>query len=288
MPDIWGVAAILVKLALYVSLTGVTGALMVRAVFPGPVSSLRAGWRMKAAAFAAGSAVAAVLGFMLRGAALTGSVGGMIDPDMLGLLWQTPVGTALVFRLVGIAMILLGLSLRRIGIWVSLAGGALALWSFAMIGHVPELHLTGVRVLLMLHLLGIAFWVGVLGPLRSLAQQPEHLKRAAELGHRFGQAATVIVPALLVAGVVMAWLLLGDLAALLTTAYGQTLLVKLALVAVVLGVAAANKLRFIPAMQRGDNRAARHLARAIEIETAVIFLVFAVTATLTSVLTLPT
>jgi putative copper resistance protein D len=87
---------------------------------------------------------------------------------------------------------------------------------------------------------------------------------------------------------VMAWLLLGTLTALPTTAYGQTLLVKLLLVAMVLGLAAANKLRFIPAMQRGDKRAARHLVRAINIETAVMFLVLAATATLTSVLTLPT
>lgn len=298
MPDIWDIAMILAKLALYVGLMGATGLLMVWAAFPFAVSPLGMGLRLKTAAFAVGAAVAALLGFMLQGAALTGSVGGMVDPDMLGLLWQTPVGTALLYRLVGAALILFGLFLQRVGIWVSLAGGALALWSFATIGHVPqfhvpqfhvpELHQVGMRLLLMLHLLGIAFWVGILGPLRGLARQPEHLERAAELGHQFGQVATAIVPALLLAGMVMAWLLLGTLTALPTTAYGQTLLVKLLLVAMVLGLAAANKLRFIPAMQRGDKRATRHLVRAINIETAIIFLVLAATATLTSVLTLPT
>ena len=38
--------------------------------------------------------LASVLGFMLHGAALTGGADGMTDPDMLGLLWQTPVGDA--------------------------------------------------------------------------------------------------------------------------------------------------------------------------------------------------
>ncbi|MEN8749688.1 CopD family protein, partial [Marivita sp.] len=83
------------------------------------------------------------------------------------------------------------------------------------------------------------------------------------------------------------WLLLGDLRALVTTGYGQTLLIKLVLVGAVLTLAAANKLRFVPAMQAGDDKAARHLARSIEIETAVILVVLAATATLTSLLTLP-
>lgn len=85
----------------------------------------------------------------------------------------------------------------------------------------------------------------------------------------------------------MAWMLVGDVWALTTTGYGQTLLIKLALVGVVLTLAAANKLRFVPAMQAGDDKAARHLARSIEIETAVILMVLVATATLTSVLTLP-
>ncbi len=107
------------------------------------------------------------------------------------------------------------------------------------------------------------------------------------LGHRFGQAASLIVPLLILAGLLMAWLLLGDPRALTSTGYGLALLTKLILVGIVMTLAAANKLRFVPAMQAGDSRAARHLVRSIEIETAVIFMVLAATATLTSVLTLP-
>ena len=113
------------------------------------------------------------------------------------------------------------------------------------------------------------------------------MESAAHLGHQFGQAASVIVPLLILAGLLMAWLLLGDLTALATTGYGQTLLAKLVLVGVVLTLAAANKLRFVPAMQAGDAQAGRRLARSIEIETAVLLVVLAATATLTSVLTLP-
>ena len=96
-----------------------------------------------------------------------------------------------------------------------------------------------------------------------------------------------MVPALILAGVLIAWMLLSDLRALATTGYGQALLIKLLFVGSVLTLAAANKLRFVPAMQAGDAKAARHLARSIEIETVVILVVMAATATLTTVLTLP-
>lgn len=287
MPDIWGIAAILAKVMLYVGVAGSVGLVIIRTAFADLVSPVRDRIRTGAALFAALSLVAAILGFMLRGAALTGGADGMTDPEMLGLLWQTPVGDVLVYRVAGAVLIIIGVFTPLVGQWIALAGGVISLWSFAQIGHVPGLETTGVRLLLLLHLLGIAFWIGVLGPLRALSRRPEHIASAATLGHRFGQAASVIVPGLILAGLLMAWLLLGDLRALVATGYGQTLLIKLVLVGVTLSLAAANKLRFVPAMQAGDDKAARHLARSIEIETAVILVVLAATATLTSVLTLP-
>lgn len=287
MPDIWGIAAILAKLMLYVGVAGSVGLVIIRAAFADLVSPLSDGMRIQAVLLAGLALAASVLGFMLRGAALTGGADGMTNPEMLGLLWQTPVGDVLVYRVAGAVLIIIGVFIPLLGQWIALAGGMIALWSFAQIGHVTALEATGVRVLLLLHLLGIAFWIGVLGPLRALSRRPAHLGRAATLGHRFGQAASVIVPALILAGLLMVWFLLGDLWALVTTGYGQTLLIKLMLVGGVLTLAAANKLRFVPAMQAGDERAARHLARSIEIEIAVILVVLAATATLTSVLTLP-
>ncbi len=287
MPDIWGIAAILAKLMLYVGLTGSVGLVIIRTAFADLVSPLSDRMRAQAILLAALALAASVLGFMLRGAALTGGADGMTDPEMLGLLWQTPVGDVLIYRIAGAALIIIGLFTPLVGQWIALTGGVIALWSFAQIGHVPELEAPGVRLLLLLHLLGITFWIGVLGPLRALSLRPEHIASAATLGHRFGQAASVIVPGLILAGLLMAWLLLGDLRALVTTGYGQTLLIKLVLVGAVLSLAAANKLRFVPAMQAGSDKAARHLARSIEIETAVILVVLAATATLTSVLALP-
>jgi len=287
MPDIWGIGAILSKLMLYVGIGGSTGLLIIRAAFADLVSPVSDKMRVQVVLLAGLALAGSVLGFMLRGAALTGGADGMTDPELLGLLWQTPVGDVLVYRVIGAVLMVVGVMIPHVGQWISLAGGLLALWSFTQIGHIPGLERTGIGLLLYLHLLGFSFWVGVLWPLYALSRQPEHLRNAAGLGHRFGQAASAIVPALILAGLLMAWMLLGDISAFTTTGYGQTLLIKLALVGVILTIAAANKLRFVPAMQAGDGKAARHLARSIEIETAVILLVLVVTATLTSVLTLP-
>lgn len=287
MPDIWEIAAILAKLVLYISVLGSVGLVIILAAFGDLVSPLSDRIRLQATLLAGGALAAAVIAFMLRGAALTGGADGMTDPEMLGLLWQTPVGDALVYRSLGTILIILGLFIPLVGQWIALAGGLIALWSFAQIGHVPALGMIGVRLLLLLHLLGIAIWVGILGPLHALSRRPADLAKAATLGHRFGLAASVIVPALILAGGLMAWMLLGDLRALATTGYGQALLIKLLLVGSVLTLAAANKLRFVPAMQAGEDKAARHLARSIEIETVAILVVMAATATLTTVLTLP-
>ena len=287
MPDIWEVASIIVKLALYLGIIGSVGLTMISISFAELVAPLNALIRSLTVGLAGLAVFATLLSFMLRGAALTGGGDGMIDPEMLGLLWTTQVGDVLVFRLLGITMILVGQFVPRIGQWIALVGGTLALWSFTQIGHVPQIEQAGVRFLLLLHLLGISFWVGVLGPLRELSRDPDSHQRAALLGHRFGQTALLIVPISIIAGVLMAWLILGNISALFTTGYGLALLAKMALVGLVLIMAAVNKLRFVPAVQSGDPLAARHLARSIEIETLLILVVLGATATLTSILPLP-
>lgn len=49
---------------------------------------------------------------------------------------------------------------------------------------------------------------------------------SAQLSHRFGQTARLVVPGLILAGHIMAWLLLGGLAALFSTSYGLALVCK--------------------------------------------------------------
>ena len=218
---------------------------------------------------------------------MTGDASGMTDPEMLGLLWQTPVRTAALLQLSGLILILSGLRIPAIGLAIAAAGSALALWSFTRIGHIADTGSFWLQLLLVLHLASGAFWVGVFSPLRALTETQGNLSRAASLGDRFGRIAVVTVPVQIAAGIAMAWFLLGDLSSLVTTDYGLTLLAKVGTVAGLLTAAAVNKLRFVPALRRGDRNAAAGLRRSIAVEWIVFLLILLATAALTTLQAAP-
>lgn len=282
MPDLWDLLSILAKFLLYLGVLVSVGLVFARLVFRRETERMHGRTARQASALALLALAAAGFGFLLRGAAMAGDASGLADPEMLGLLWQNPPGTQLLLLGSGLLLVLAGMRAPGIGLWIAAIGGLLALWSFARIGHVPDAGPVWLEALLVLHLAAAAFWIGILSPLRRLAGDPAELAAAAELGHRFGRIAAVTVPVLIVAGIVMAWRLLGDVAALTTTGYGLTLLAKIAGVAVLLGAAAHNKLRFVPAMRRGDAAAAARLRRSIAVEWLAVCAILLVTATLTT------
>ena len=282
MPDAFGLAAIVTKFALYLGVMTSAGTVMAMLMFRLERT------RGLAMTFAVLGIVAAILAFSLRGANLTGDVSGLTDPEMLKLLWTTPVGTALLLRLVGLGLLIAGLLMGRVGTWVSVLGGVIAIWSFDQVGHVSGLETTLLDLALMLHLLAVALWIGVLTPLKRLASSSSTYASAADVGHRFGVVASATVPVLIIVGGYMGYQLVGSFTALVGTSYGQAMIIKVLLVSLLLGLAAANKLRFIPALRTGDSAVANHLSKSISVEWIVILAVLGMTAVLTTNLTLPT
>jgi putative copper resistance protein D len=282
MPDAFGLAAIITKFALYLGVMTAAGTVIATLMFRLDRT------RGLAVAFAVLGLMATILAFSLRGANLTGDISGMTDPEMLGLLWTTPVGTALLLRLLGLSLLIVGLFMGRVGTWISVLGGIFAIWSFDQVGHVSGRNTALLDIALTLHLLAVALWIGVLTPLKRLASSSNTYASAADVGHRFGVVASVTVPVLIIVGGYMGYQLVGSLPALIGTGYGQALITKVLLVGGLLGLAAANKLRFIPALRSGDAAAADHLSKSISVEWFVILTVLGVTTVLTTNLTLPT
>lgn len=281
MLDLWGLASITTKFALYLGVLTSVGTVLATSLFR------MTRYRRFAVGFALIGIGATVLGFSLAGAMLTGDASGMMDLEMLGLLWSTSVGTAVALRLAGLGLLIVGLFLGRTGLMLSLIGGGLALCSFVTIGHIPDRGSLLLNIVLVFHLVSLSVWIGILTPLRSLALDASRVSDAADVGHRFGRMATVFVPLLILAGGYMSYALVGSLSALTGTGYGQALIIKVLFVAALLILAAANKLRFISQMIRGEPAAADHLARSISYEWLVIVAILLTTAVLTSVLTLP-
>jgi putative copper resistance protein D len=150
---------------------------------------------------------------------------------------------------------------------VGLAGLALALQAghshaFAM-EHGPSLLLYAEG----LHLLAGGAWLGSLLPLLILVRDaaPKH---AAEALRRFSKLATLCVVAIAGTACFQGWVLGGGVAGLIGTAYGWVLLLKAALFAALLGLAAINRFRLTPALGRQDAQPARlALMRTIAAET---------------------
>ncbi|GIQ72596.1 copper resistance CopC/CopD family protein [Bradyrhizobium sp. RD5-C2] len=119
------------------------------------------------------------------------------------------------------------------------------------------------RTALFIHGVGLAFWMGALGPLAVLAwQRKDSLLRVLR---RFSTLAMPVVALIALSGLALAVVQLESLGALIDTGYGNILLAKLVLVSLLLTLAALNRLVFTPAIAREFHRT-RPLQRSIALE----------------------
>lgn len=234
-----------------------------------------------------GAVVSSCLTFALTASALTGTLSGMIDRGMLGLMWETPVGEVFRMRMIGLLIIAAALLVSWIGDWVAAIGAAIVLGSFVQVGHVGAAAGTMGEVILFAHLFCIALWIGVLAPLRALSGRADTQWQAGDLGHRFGRQALLILPVLIAAGAFLIWSVLPNATAF-WTGYGLSLLGKVACVAVLLALGALNKIRFVPGLRTGDAAAVSGLRRTLICEWVMFGVVLLLTAILTNAVTLPT
>ncbi|MEU9285827.1 copper resistance protein CopC [Streptomyces sp. NPDC048275] len=204
---------------------------------------------------------------LLRGSYVgSGKVGDIFDLTLLGQVLQTKSGAALISRLLLLAAgalfiaVLFGAYARRdeadgpdasdeaadekkdltFGLAIGgavIAAGLAASW--AMAEHAS----TGVQADLampvdVLHLLAVAVWLGGLSTLLvALFRAPAEAQIEAATVRRFSQVAFGSVTVLAATGIYQSWRQVGSWSALTGTAYGQLLLVKVGLVAVLVGIA---------------------------------------------------
>lgn len=136
-----------------------------------------------------------------------------------------------------------------------------------------------------LHITGAAGWLGslvlVVGvglPAAMRLGTRERGPAAADFVHAFSPTALVFAGLTAVTGVFAAWLHLGTIPALWQTAYGQTLLLKLAVLSIVAATGAYNWLRVRPTL--GDVEGAHRIRRSAAVELTVAIVVLLITAVL--------
>lgn len=285
--DIWAFHSIISKFALYLGILFAAGTVFYSTLFETEKAKSSFSSRFAILVFASVGIVASFVIYGIQAARLTGEAASMLDPEMLGILWETPVGTVMIMRVLGLLFLLACPFIGTIGKVLGVIGSILALASFTQIGHVTNTASILPKILLLLHLIGIALWVGILLPLFKLSSDVDFISTTSGIAHRFGKIASGFVSVLLIAGGWLAFELVGSMQNLFFTSYGQTLLAKITLIVGLLGLAAANKLRFVPALIAEDIAALIHLRTSVRFEIILVVLVLLLTAILTSILTLP-
>lgn len=222
----------------------------------------------------------------LEGARMVGDMSGLVDREMQMTALRSSAGVTFGLQVVG--LVLIAIVMRRGArtlpsiapplLGIGLAGTFLIIIAFTLTGHTSVVaNRWAAAALLTLHLLTVAFWLGALLPLYA-AVTAERPAVAAHLIDAFSRKAAWLVPIILLAGAGLAALLVPDMSAF-RRPYGQLLLAKLTLFALLMALAAANKWRFGPACARG---ATRGFKRAVAVEYLLICAVLAVTATMTT------
>src|SRR5712664_690400 len=154
-------------------------------------------------------------------------------------------------------------------------------------GEMGILHLTADT----LHLLAAAIWIGGLVSLVLLLsvsrhdQTPAGVSFARVATQRFSTMGIAIVVVVFATGIINAWILVGSWHALIVTGYGRVLMLKVALFAAILLIAAANRFWLTPrlALPSGSEpqyEAVHRLERNSMIEIALALLIFAIVAML--------
>ncbi|MFF3963452.1 copper resistance CopC/CopD family protein [Streptomyces griseorubiginosus] len=197
---------------------------------------------------------ATLLLLLLRGSYTgSGKVADIFDLDLLGNVLQTKAGAALVSRLLLLAAAALFISVlfgaydkreaeekRDLTFGLAIGGTVVAAGlaaSWAMAEHASVGLQPGIAMPVdVVHLLAVATWLGGLSALLvALYRSQTPIESAAV--RRFSQVAFGSVVALVATGVYQSWRQLGSWSAFTGTRYGQLLLVKIGLVAVLVGIA---------------------------------------------------
>jgi copper transport protein len=206
--------------------------------------------------------------------ALDAPAGALAEP----LVWEAGLDTSF-----GITAIVAAFALFA-GLFAALASTRrqARLWSLgALVGIGLSLAASGhasaaspqalMRPSVFLHGIAVALWIGSLLPLRRALHANGE---ATPMLGRFSRVIPCVLFVLLISGVTLAVVQIVRIDALWTTDYGAVLLGKLALVAVLLGLAAYNRFVLTAGASRGDAGATIRLRRSIAAEILVAVAIF--------------
>lgn len=273
-------ARIAVRAAAYAATLLAAGSALLLVTLRPDAETARATRRLAVAAALSGVALAAGVVFGEALFLVGGDAAAALDPFLLRVVMESPIGTQQTVRVLGLALIA-ALAVGPAG-RVPAALGALAVAaSFALAGHTLRDPRAALAALVTLHVAAAAWWLGGFAPLHRASRHAPP-QEAARLAEGFGRAALGVVAVLIAAGIGLLVLIAGSPLAALETGWGRLLALKLVAVAALLGLAGLNKLRLTPALAANRPGAGRALRRSIAAEAALALAILLATAAMTT------
>jgi putative copper export protein len=282
-PSGWDIAAMFAKAVTYAATLVASGAVFFAIYCSALLRDQQRGLIRRLIVILVGAAAAAtVLRILLLAGSMSGELAGMFDSTFAHMILSAAEGRACGVRLVGLALTLFVLSKKPVFRGPAIVGAIIASTSFAWVGHIHGLAPnTAPGLLLCLHLLCAAFWLGALPPLWIIATGTNESQIAAAAA-RFGKLAVRVVALLIAAGASLLLMLIGSAAQFWASDYGRMMAIKLLAVAALLSLAAWNKLILTPRLFQGDARAVSKFRRTLLAEMGVGALILLTTAAFTT------
>tara|TARA_E500000331_G_scaffold241016_1_gene231418 strand:+ start:49 stop:918 length:870 start_codon:yes stop_codon:yes gene_type:complete len=231
-------------------------------------------------------AIISLLMILSVAGSLGGDLASVIDFLMLRLAMESKSGVGYLTAFSGFSIMLMAHNLKikakRVGLFI---GSIVVIFSFSMAGH-SQLGGVITQALLMVHLFGITFWLGSLLPFRWICLQDDTTNLSG-LAHQFGILAMGYVGLLLSAGFFYAYMLIGELSLIFTTSYGNLLLIKIIMVCALLFLAALNKFKLVPSLEKSPLLGVKKFKSSVQLEIVLAFIIVFASSLLTTSITLP-
>ncbi len=286
--DIWSVVIPVLKITFYLASIGTTGTILFLLHFKPHLSGEN---------FAYCSSLiknGSLLGMTASAASffsIAGNMGGdlksVFDSMMLELTFETSSGFSALVAFAGFTLILFWNQAMKFKQKLFAVLGSVAVFlSFSITGH-SSLDGLFTQTLVLVHLVGVSFWLGSFLPLRHMCQS-SYKSKLPIVAKLFGFFAIFYVGAMAFAGITLAYIFLGGFLPLVNTSYGNTFLIKFVLVLLLMLLGALNKLKLVPMLTFNQTLGVRMLQQSIKLEIILAFLVLTATSLLTTSLNLPT
>ena len=288
----WAILSVIFKFFLYLTTSIAVGAGFIRKLAGDDNILQRSIDRYWSILILSGIGIAMSYFFVQVGGFVEEGFEGILNMEYAIMLWQSSMGDAVNYQVLGFLLIWLSkfvyqwwgainpkIKKEYLSIPVFLIGVFFLARSFSMVGHTAEYGLI-FQLILSLHVICVAWWIGALFPLRR-ACQLLNTQSLFRLMDRFGKWASVVVTLLISSGATIVILFAKGSLDIFKTNYGLILLAKFLMVGFILLFALYHKLKLVPLLKQEAN-VHTVLRRSITKEIVIALLILVITATLTT------